>query len=92
MVFWCVNGIKFFTAVVFSHVHWVRLIVKFGEGKEFPSGVYWQLFFSCFCLPWSMKPISFLGSGEFIQQDQFPVIVCYCHCGVGKADLLDHLL
>lgn len=40
MVFWCVNGIKFFTAVVFSHVHWVRLIVKFGEGKEYPSGVY----------------------------------------------------
>lgn len=48
MVFWCVNGITFFAAVIFSHVHWVRLIVKFGEGKEFPSGVYWQLFFSCF--------------------------------------------
>lgn len=49
MVFWCVNGITFFTAVIFSHVHWVRLIVKFGERKEFPFGVYWQLFLSCFC-------------------------------------------
>ena len=48
-VFWCVNGITFFIAMIFSHVHRVRLIVKFGEGKEFPSGVYWQLFFSCFC-------------------------------------------
>lgn len=50
MAVWSVNGIMFFIAVIFSHVPWVRLIVKFGEGKEFPSGVYWQLFFSCFCL------------------------------------------
>lgn len=61
-----------------------------GKEKNFPLGSTGNYFSVVFALPWSMKPISFLGSGEFTQHDQFPVIVCCCHCGEGKAALLDH--
>lgn len=91
MVFWCING-AFCSSQRWLLVTWAGLdwLSNLGKRKNFPLGSTGNYFSVVFALPWSMKPISFLGSGEFIQHDQFPVIVCCCHWEGGRATLLDH--
>ena len=81
------HSLKQWFWVTCTRLDWLSNLRK---EKNFPLGSTGNYFSVVFALPWSMKPISFLGSGEFTQHDQFPVIVCRCHCGEGKAALLDH--
>ena len=81
------HSLKQWFLVTCTRLDWLS---NLGKGKNFPLGSPGNYFSVVFALPWSMKPISFLGSGEFTQHDQFPVTVCCCHCGEGKAALLDH--
>lgn len=79
-----------FSAVIVHHVGWARLIVKFGEEKEFSSGVYWQLFFSCFC-----PALEHEANIIFRIRWVYPTWSISCDClllslGGGRATLLDH--